>query len=238
MKNNELTLFIDLDGTVYDKYNGIWEEMSNRIDQFINKSLEIPEDEIVDTREKYYDQYGSTLRGLQIHHHIDPEDYLAYVHDLDLNKYLTLDPDLRYNLKSIPYPKWIFTNSDRNHTQRVLQAIGIEDLFEGILDVREMSFIPKPDKWTYEHALEVVGSPDPRSCIFVDDTHRNLDPAKAMGWQTVWVESSVSQKSSSHVIPKLHYLPNVIDQIEIEVWFNKMSRHKTPSSRQPMIVME
>jgi len=213
MKNNDFTLFIDLDGTVYDKNNGMLDEMLVRMDQFMHSVLGIPEENILQTRENYYRQYGSTLKGLQFHHEINPEEYLEYIHDLDLTKYLAPDPELRDILQSIPYPKWIFTNSDRNHSQRVLKALGIEDLFEGILDVWAMRYIPKPERWVYKEALSLVGNPKSHQCVFVDDTLMNLPPASEIGWQTVWINSGPSSQSD-HNIPKLHYLPDVIDQID------------------------
>jgi putative hydrolase of the HAD superfamily len=221
MKNNNFTLFIDLDGTVYDKHNGMWEEMSARIDEYMRSAIGIPEYEVVQIREKYYKRYGSTLRGIQTHHNIDSEEYLAFVHDLDLAKFLSPDPDLRYKLESIPYPKWIFTNSDRNHTQRVLKFLGLEDLFEDILDVWSMFYIPKPERWTYRNAMALAGNPDPRNCIFIDDTLKNLAPPKAMGWHTVWVDSYTFHPTASYSIPKLGCLPEVINQIEARQWNNE-----------------
>lgn len=224
MKTNNFTLLIDLDGTVYDKHNGMWEEMSSRIGEFMRAVVGIAEEDVVPTREKYYRQYGSSLRGLQFHHQVDTEEYLAYVHGMDLSKYLAPDPDMRYQLASLPYKKWIFTNSDRNHTQRVLQAIGIEDLFEGIMDVWTMHHIPKPETWTYQNARRLVGNPDPSSIIFVDDTIKNLVPPTKMGWQTVWIDGAMANPQVSYTIPKLHYLPNVIEQIEAQGRMNAAPR--------------
>lgn len=232
MKNNEITLFIDLDGTVYNKYNGMWEEMSARIDRFMHSELGIPEEDILPTRDKYYAQYGSTLKGIQLNHEVDPLKYLAFVHDLDLTKYLAYDSDLRYNLKSIPYPKWIFTNSPRDHALRVLKMIGIDDLFEGILDVWAMHYIPKPERFTYFNALMLAGNPVPSTCIFVDDTAKNLAPARALGWQTVWIDQAESHPAATYTMPKLHYLPDVIFQVE-----DKMQMVKTPERKiQPLSI--
>ncbi|MBN2043568.1 MAG: pyrimidine 5'-nucleotidase [Anaerolineales bacterium] len=221
-----MTLFLDLDGTVYDKHNGMWEEMSARIDNYFREVLGLPEEQILPTRDRYYAQYGSTLRGIQLNYEIDPEDYLAYVHGIDLNKYLSPKPCMREMLTSLPYPKWIFTNSDRNHASRVLKILGIEDLFAGILDVWEMSHIPKPDPRTYRHAIKAAGNPDPSTCVFVDDTLKNLAPAKAMGWHTVWVDSFTLDPSAEYSIPALKYLPEVISDIEAESWVFPLEIHQ------------
>jgi putative hydrolase of the HAD superfamily len=231
MTESNLTLFIDLDGTVYDKKNGIWEEMSARIDHYLVNIVGLPEQNLSETKDFYYQKYGSTLRGVQLHHNIDSEEYLAFIHDLNLEKYLSRDEELRNSLKSLPYPKWIFTNADRNHAKRVLQLVGIEDLFEGILDVWAMNYVPKPSIWTYLNALSLTGNPESRNCVFVDDTLKNLYPAYKMGWQTVWVDSYTRHPHANFSMPKLHYLPDVIGQIETNAWLNWAYTQKSQVSK-------
>jgi putative hydrolase of the HAD superfamily len=207
---NITNYYIDLDGTVYDKHNGMLEEMTTRIDRYIHEVIGIPEEQAAALSEKYYRQYGSTLRGLQLNHKIDSEDFLAFIHDLDLDKYLSPDPGLRWMLESIPQPKWILTNSDRNHSRRVLDALGLNGLFEGILDVWTMGYIPKPDGRVYQRALRLTGNPDPSETIFIDDTLKNLGPARQMGIKTVWIDSFNPHPYANISLPRLHELPKVM----------------------------
>ena len=44
----------------------------------------IPLDEVDTLRRRYWQDYGVTMQGLMRHHHVDPEDYLHYVHDVDV----------------------------------------------------------------------------------------------------------------------------------------------------------
>ncbi len=207
---NITTLLIDLDGTVYSKHNGLWEEMTLRIDAYMHGRLGIPKAEIEPLRNRLYRQYGSTLRGLQSLFPINPAHYLEYVHDLPLHDYLAPDPDLRAALAALPQPKWIFTNSDRLHSQRVLSLLGLEDLFEGILDVWAMDFIPKPDPLVYRRALQLVGKVPARQCLFADDTIKNLTPARHMGLTTAWVGETSSHPSASFSVETLHQLPELL----------------------------
>lgn len=216
MKNTNFAIFLDLDGTVYDKRNGMWEEMSARIDTYFREVVGLPEEQVLPIRNHFYEMYGSTLRGIQMNYDIDPEAYLEYVHRIDLEKYLSPAPCMREMLQSLPYPLWIFTNSDRNHATRVMRILGIDDLFEGILDVWEMSYIPKPDQRTYELARALAGNPDPARCVFVDDTLKNLAPAREMGWHTVWVDSFTIHPAAEYSIPALKYLPEVLADLEAE----------------------
>ena len=82
-------------------------------------------DESVSNVSGYYIHYGTTLRGLQIHYGIQPKEYLNFVHDLPLHQYLQPNPALREMLRSIPKKRWIFTNSDQPHVERVLSILGI-----------------------------------------------------------------------------------------------------------------
>ena len=238
MKNEKLTLFIDLDGTVYDKHNGMWEDMSARIDHFMRTEIGIKDEDVLKTRDEYYTRYGSTLRGLQIHHNIDSLKYLAYVHDLDLSKYIKPEPELRPILQSIPHKKWIFTNSDRNHADRVLKLLGIEDLFEGIFDVWAMQYIPKPEPWTYMNARAMAGNPQPGRCVFVDDTMKNLLPAGKMGWHTVWIDQATAHPAVSYTISKLNDLPNVIERIETSIRIGRISEREIFPVKTPVFSVD
>ena len=208
------TLFIDLDGTVYDKNNGIMDEMSHRIALFMEEVMHLDPTAIPALINRYYGTYGSTLHGILEEHEIDVKYYLDFIHDLDINRYLQPDPVLRETLASIPASKWIFTNSSRSHTGRVLNALGITDLFDGILDVWTMEYIPKPHPWVYHHALEMAGDLNPSNCVFIDDTQRNLPPANSIGLSTVWVGEGYNTSSTSYSISRLHELPQVLELLE------------------------
>ena len=121
------TIFFDLDATLYPESNGLWPAIRKRIDQYMQEQMGFPVEQIPILREEYYRQYGTTLRGLQAHYGIDAKDYLNYVHDLPLDNYLSKDLTLRDMLLSMPQKRWVFTNSDLPHAERVILKLGIED---------------------------------------------------------------------------------------------------------------
>lgn len=208
------TLFIDLDGTLYPNDSGLWDAMADRIHQYMVEMLGVPKDEVVEQRLFYYQTYGTTLSGIQAHYpDIDTDEYLGYVHGVPLDPYIDTDPELRTALEKIAAPKWIFTNSDRHHTSRVLSRLGIEDLFEGVIDVIDMGFIPKPTRSVYHLAMEMAGNPAPESCVFVEDSIKNLVTAKELGWQTVLVHSEVDHPAAKWRIPSIHHLPKVMEEL-------------------------
>ena len=96
------TLFFDLDDTLYQRGNGLWDQIRQRMSQYMHERLGLSWEEIPLIRQTYYENYGTTLRGLQQHYQVDAEEYLAYVHDLPLEHYLQPAPELRKLLLSLP----------------------------------------------------------------------------------------------------------------------------------------
>lgn len=181
------TLFFDLDDTLYPPENGLWEAIKERISLYMAVKLNLPAGEIPDLRLYYYNTYGTTMRGLQIHFGIDPREYLDFVHDLPLENFLDPDPELGSLLNSLPQKRWIFTNADADHARRVLDQLAIQDCFAGIIDVLAMDYACKPDLVAYQRALDATGAGNAAQCMLFDDTDRNLIPARRLGFSTVRV---------------------------------------------------
>ncbi|MCX8025711.1 MAG: hypothetical protein N3A60_10960, partial [Thermanaerothrix sp.] len=116
-------LIFDLDDTLYPASSGVWEAIGERIDLFIHQKLGLSHEEVEPFRKNLFRTFGTTLRGLYLQYHIDPAEYLAFVHDIPLERYLQPNPALRTLLKVLPYPKVIFTNADKNHANRVLARL-------------------------------------------------------------------------------------------------------------------
>ena len=207
------TLFIDLDDTLYPNTNGLWASIRDRMTDFMHQRLNLPLNEVHQLRRNYFETYGTTLRGLQLHHQIDADEYLAYVHNLPLEKFLTPDPSIRALLVSLPQQKWIFTNADEAHAQRVLNVLELADCFAGIIDVRALDYACKPQVDAYHQALKISGEADPYKCIMLDDSIRNLVPAGEMGITTVLVGVDEPHPSVHHTIRSMHNLPEVITEL-------------------------
>ena len=210
------TLFIDLDGTLYSNSTGLWDAIRVRMTQYMLERLNLPKENVSNLRRQYFERYGTTLRGLQIHHGVDANDYLAFVHNLPLEKYLKAEPRLRVVLESLPQQKWIFTNADSDHARRVLAILELADCFSGIVDVRALEFQCKPEIQAYRMALDLAGEPDPQRCILIDDSPSNLAPAQAIGFTTVLVGEDQNCPAADHRISYLVELPQVVP----ELWSN------------------
>jgi putative hydrolase of the HAD superfamily len=181
------TLLIDLDETVYPTSSGIWEAIARRMEQYMHEFLQIPLEEIPALRKSLFQQYGTTLRGLQVTRAIDESEYLAYVHNVPLEQYLAPDPELRQTLLSYSQRKIIFTNADRAHAMRVMDTLQISDCFEDVIDIYDISPYCKPMAESFQIALQRAGESSADQCVFVDDSPRNLVAARELGFFTIQV---------------------------------------------------
>ena len=207
------SLYFDLDDTLYPAKSGLWDAIRDRMNAYMQRIIDLPLPEIIQLRQGYLERYGTTLRGLQAHYQVDRDEYLAFVHDLPLEQFIQPDPALRSLLHSLHQRKWIFTNADANHARRVLGILGVQDCFDGIIDIRAMDFACKPDKIAYERALAITGEADAGECIIFDDAMRNLAPARAMGFFTILVGKNGTLPAADRSIGSLHELRDSLPEL-------------------------
>ena len=179
-------LIFDLDNTLYPAEKQLFNLIDVRINRYMTEVVGIPAPEVDAMRRDYWRLYGVTLQGLIRHHAVDPEDYLLYVHDIDVLSRLTPDLVLREVLKKLPQRKAVFTNGSTCHAARVLSALGIEDMFEKVYDIRIAAYQPKPYPEPYHAVLAELGT-TPERCIMIEDSRENLHTAKKLGMGTILV---------------------------------------------------
>ncbi|PPQ98521.1 hypothetical protein CVT24_004012, partial [Panaeolus cyanescens] len=137
---------------------------------------------------KYYTQYGLALRGLTRHHDVDPLDFDRKCDGaLPLEDMIQYDPNLRKLFQDIDRSKvkvWALTNAYRNHAERVLRILKLDDLVDGLVycDYVAKDFVCKPEPEFYRLAMKQAGMTDPKKCYFVDDNRKNVDAAREEGW--------------------------------------------------------
>ena len=209
------TIFFDLDDTLYPPSSGVWDAIGDRIDLFIHQRLGVPMEDVPELRESLYRTYGTTLRGLTVTRGIDQLDYLAFVHDIPLNNYLTPDEKVKTVLARYPQRKVIFTNADRAHAERVLNVLKLRDYFDQIIDILDVSPYCKPMPEAFQFALKSAGQLEPQECIMVDDAAHNLRAARSAGFFTVRVGSTQVDGCCDAEVPSLLDLPAVLDPLLI-----------------------
>jgi len=183
-------IIFDLDDTLYPHSSGMMLEVGSLILRYMIERLGMEPENARSLRETYLRDYGTTMAGLLRHNGLDPDDYLDYVHDVPVEKYLGPNPELDLALRDIPLQKAIWTNGSRAHAKRVVDALGIRDHFDEIIDVTDTGYVSKPAPHIYPNVLDMLGAAGPE-CILVEDSVRNLHPAKDLGITTVLVGESM-----------------------------------------------
>ena len=180
----------DLDNTIYDIKAGLFVKISERITEYIMTKLSFTREEANLVRSDMYKKYGLTLTGLMREYEIDPDEYLDFIHDF-MHPELKYEKQLKLSLKNLSGRKFIYTNASQDHAKNILSAMGIEAEFEKILDIKATQYVPKPDPKSYEIMLKIFGifSNQIENSIFIEDTAKNLKPAKLLGLKTVWMEN-------------------------------------------------
>jgi len=179
-------LLFDLDETLYPPEAGIMPEIRKLMLHYLRTRLHLTPEEAEALRRHYFQTYGTTMRGLQINHHVDPDEFLRIVHDIPLEKFIHPNPELDGVLAGIAQDKVVFTNSSREHAERVLDLLGIRRHFSRIIDVRDVGYESKPQPAAYQSVCNLL-KVRPEDCLIVEDNARNLRPAKALGMTTVLV---------------------------------------------------
>src|SRR5581483_10847646 len=114
-------ILFDLDETLYPASSGVMNCVTDNMRQYIQDKYEITPQEAYTLQKRLFREYGTTLRGLMTERAIDPEEYLLFVHNIDIASLLKPDPELRQVLMQIPYEKYILTNADVPHAERILE---------------------------------------------------------------------------------------------------------------------
>ncbi|MFN3724928.1 MAG: pyrimidine 5'-nucleotidase [Allosphingosinicella sp.] len=181
----------DLDNSLYPASTDLFALIDVRMTDYIARLFGCPHDEAYRIQKGYFRDHGTTLAGLMRERHVDPHEFLDFVHDIDLAR-LTADPDMLAALDRLPGRKFVFTNGDENYARRVLDKLGLANAFDGMHDIHAMDYVPKPDPRAYAQICERHDI-DPWRALFADDMARNLVPAKAIGMTTLWVDNGSEQ---------------------------------------------
>jgi putative hydrolase of the HAD superfamily len=181
----------DLDNTLYPASCDLFGLIDKRMTAAVARRLDLPHDEAFKVQKRYFHEHGTTLSGLMAEHGVDPHEFLADVHAIEMDA-LQEDKRLIRAIGDLPGRKLIFTNGDEPYARRVLARIGLSESFEAIHDIHAMAYEPKPHVRAYESMLAAFGV-DPTRALFAEDMARNLKPAKALGMATLWVDNGSEQ---------------------------------------------
>jgi putative hydrolase of the HAD superfamily len=179
------TWVFDLDNTLYPHHLNLWQQVDERIRDYIAGFLNVPHEEAFRVQKDYYRRYGTSMRGLMTEHGMEPDDFLNFVHQIDHSP-LTPNPSLGAALERLPGRKLILTNGTRQHADAVVRRLEIHEHFEDVFDIVAAELEPKPLAQTYDRFLARHRVDASRAAMF-EDLARNLEIPHALGMTTVLV---------------------------------------------------
>jgi putative hydrolase of the HAD superfamily len=181
----------DLDNTLYPASANLFAQVDERIGAYVADRFGVDAAEARRIQKGYFHAHGTTLAGLMAEHGVDPRDYLARVHDVELDV-LEANGPLAAAIARLPGEKFVFTNADAAYAGRVLERLGLSESFAGVHDVHACGYVPKPHPDAYAGMCAAFGI-EPGESLFADDMARNLKPAHAIGIATVWIDNGSEQ---------------------------------------------
>ncbi|NWG23313.1 MAG: pyrimidine 5'-nucleotidase [Pseudorhodoplanes sp.] len=179
------TWVFDLDNTLYPHHLNLWQQVDERIRNYIADFLKITHDEAFRLQKDYYRRYGTSMRGMMTEHGMKPDDFLAFVHEIDHSP-LVPNAALGDALEKLPGRKLILTNGTRAHAAAVMKRLDIDRHFEDVFDIAAADLEPKPLPKVYDRFLARHGV-DPTKAAMFEDLARNLSVPHALGMTTVLV---------------------------------------------------
>jgi putative hydrolase of the HAD superfamily len=179
------TWVFDLDNTLYPHHVNLWQQVDERIRDYIARFLQIPQEQAFRVQKDYYKRYGTSMRGLMTEHGMAPDDFLDYVHQID---HSPLQPNaaLGRSIEQLRGRKLILTNGTRRHAQAVLARLELEHHFDDVFDIVAAELEPKPSPQTYARFLRIHDVDPVRAAMF-EDLARNLAVPHGLGMTTVLV---------------------------------------------------
>jgi putative hydrolase of the HAD superfamily len=179
------TWVFDLDNTLYPHHVNLWQQVDQRIGEFISAYLKIPAEEARVIQKDYYRRYGTSMRGMMTEHGVHADDYLAYVHQIDHSP-LEPNPAMGAAIARLPGRKLILTNGSTDHAEAVLNRLALAAHFEAVFDIIAADLEPKPAAQTYHKFLR-DHDVDPAKAAMFEDLARNLVVPHQLGMTTVLV---------------------------------------------------
>ena len=202
----------DLDNTLYSPKSKIFDQIDVRMKKYISKKLKISENEAFIIQKSFYKKYGTTLYGLMHKYNFDPDHFLNFVHNVDFTN-LKKSKILFKNLELLPGTKIVYTNGDEKYARKVLEYLGIINIFDEIFDIKKANYLPKPMIRPLKKLLK-KNKIEPKSCVYFEDLSKNLMPAHNIGITTIHITPNEIEKSPPFINFRFKTIISALDMIK------------------------
>ena len=75
----------DLDNTLYSGKTRVFEQVEKRMSKYVSDKLNISIDKAKKIQKNYFHKYNTTLNGMIKNHKIDANEFLEFVHDINID---------------------------------------------------------------------------------------------------------------------------------------------------------
>jgi putative hydrolase of the HAD superfamily len=198
------TWVFDLDNTLYPASSGLFPQVQGRMNEYIAVRLGVTMDEAKALRARLFREHGTTMHGLMAVYRVDPHEFMAFVHDVDL-ACVPANPALAAALAGLSGRKLIYTNGSVPHAENLLKHLGISHHFDDIFDIVAAEFAPKPAMAALRLFVDRYGV-RPQGALMVEDMAKNLAPAAELGMTTAWVKTEVDWAAVASDSDHIHYV--------------------------------
>ena len=198
------TWVFDLDNTLYPAECRLFEQIQRRMNEYICRLLAVSPEEAAALRRSYFLEHGTTMHGLMAAHRVDPHEFMAFVHDVDLSV-VPANPALVAALQGLSGRKLVYTNGSVPHAENLLRHLGISHCFDDIFDIVASDFTPKPAMAPFQGFVRRYGL-EPRRSLMVEDIAKNLAPAAELGMTTAWVRTEVDWAAIASDSDYIHHV--------------------------------
>ena len=186
------TWLFDLDNTLHNASASVFGDVNISMTSYIVDHLGVDDAAADELRRRYWLRYGATLLGLVRHHGVQARHFLHQTHVLPgLEARVHGHRHDFVALARLPGRRVVLTNAPAAYTARVLGALGIARLFDGVVTIEDMCMFgqwrPKPDTRMLRRLLARLRVPASR-CVLVEDTLDHQKAARSVGMGTVWMQ--------------------------------------------------
>lgn len=175
----------DLDNTLYPPSDRLFDQIEVKMRDFVMEAVGVTATEADHLRVHYWKTYGTSLAGLMAEHQLDPWPFLHDVHQIDMT-HMAKAPDLAALIRALPGRRIVYTNGTEPYAQKVLEARGLDGLFDAVYGVEHAGFVPKPRREAFDRVFGADGIVTEKAAMFEDEL-RNLEAPHALGMRTVHV---------------------------------------------------
>lgn len=183
----------DLDNTLHDANVHIFPSMHAQINAYLKNNFDLDEAGANEMRRRFWQLYGTTLKGLMRHYGTDPRRFLHETHQFpELGTMVVHEAALRHALERLGGRKLIFSNAPRHYVEQVLRAMGARRWFDAVYTIESTRYHPKPAVEGFRMLLRRHNL-DAHRCAFIDDSLENLRAARRLGMGTVWVSPRLAR---------------------------------------------